>query len=73
MNLKTEELKNRIEAKKHQLLAFLAETKADTEGAVSEKRKDAEGKLKQLDEHLKDGWERLTDQVADKLNAWLKS
>ena len=73
MAIKTEELKNRIEAKKHELMASLANSKADAAGEAADKRQSAEKKLRELEGYLKDGWDRVTDQISNKLNDWLKS
>lgn len=72
MTLKTSELKDRINEKKHELLATLSRTKADTKGDAGDLRDKTERKLRQLDDYLKDGWDKMTDQVSAKLNDWLK-
>lgn len=66
------ELKDRVEAKKHDLLAKLNTLKAD---AREESREQAEGmkkRLEELEETLKDGWENVSEKVSGKLNEWLK-
>jgi hypothetical protein len=70
---KTNELKDRIEAKKHELLARLSELKADTRAEAAEQREKLSAKLSQLEESLKDGWENVSDKVSSKLNEWLKN
>jgi DNA-binding transcriptional MerR regulator len=70
---KSNELKDRIEAKKHELLARLAELKADTRAEAGEQREKISAKLDQLEQNLKDGWENLSDKVSGKLNEWLKN
>ena len=73
MITKVEELKDRIEAKKHELQARLAANKADVRAEAAEQRDRIQRKLNELEEHLKGGWDRVSDQVASKLNQWLKS
>ena len=67
MSLKTDELKDRIEAKKHELLARLNELKADSRAEAEEQRSKIKVKLDELEDTLKEGW----DKAAAKLNTWL--
>jgi hypothetical protein len=68
---KTDELKNRIEAKKHELQARLAELKADTKEDAASARDSIKQRLDELETALKDGWDNVTEAVAGKLNSWL--
>jgi hypothetical protein len=67
MSLKTDELKDRIQAKKHELLARLNELKADNRADAAEQRSKIKVKLDELENTLKEGW----DKAAAKLNTWL--
>ena len=67
MSNKTNELKDRIEAKKHELLARLNELKADSRAEASEQSSKIKLKLDELEDTLKEGW----DKAAVKLNSWL--
>jgi len=67
MSIKTDELKDRIEAKKHELLARLNELKADSRAEAAEQRSKIKVKLDELEDTLKEGW----DKAAAKLNTWL--
>jgi hypothetical protein len=66
-----DELKDRYEAKKKSLSARLAELKADGRHEAIEARSKIEQKLKEAEEWLKDGWEKMSEPTAAKMNAWL--
>ncbi len=68
----TDELKNRIEAKKLRLQAKIKELQADTEASSREQAQKLQAKLDSLNESVKDGWDNVTDAIAGKLNDWLK-
>jgi ElaB/YqjD/DUF883 family membrane-anchored ribosome-binding protein len=68
MSNQTKELKDRIEAKKHELMARLSELKADTRAEAGDTSAKIKARLDELEKHLKDGWDKATD----KLNDWLK-
>jgi hypothetical protein len=67
-----QELKSRIEAKKKQLEADLAKAKSDAQGKGNEAVAAIESKLHELNSSLKSGWDNLSEDVAAKLNKWLK-
>jgi len=67
MSNQTKELKDRIDAKKHELMARLSELKADTRAEAGEQTAKIKERLDELEEHLKAGW----DKAAAKLNEWL--
>ena len=69
---KTEELKDRVEAKRHELLAKLNELKADARAEAQEQHHRVREKLSELERTLKDGWDKVSNDVAAKLNEWLK-
>lgn len=71
MNQK-EELKARVSAKKKELEARLASLEADAGAGAREQRAKLERKLDQLGEEIKKGWDELTEDVAARLNRWLK-
>ena len=66
-----DELKDRFEAKQKSLSAKLAELKADGRHEAIESRGKIEQKLQEAKEFLKDGWDRITEPMAAKMNDWL--
>ncbi len=73
MSLSTQELKLRVEAKMNELKAQLKNFAADGAGEAREQKTSIESRLKNAEVHIKDGWDKITDQAANKLNEWLKS
>ena len=69
---KSDELKDRIEARKHELLAKYNELKADSRKEVGETRTKLKARLDELEAHLKLGWAKVNDDVRVKLNRWLE-
>jgi hypothetical protein len=67
-----EELRNRIEAKRHRLEAEWKQLKADGREAGREREKEIKAQLEELQQHVGQGWDRLSETVAGKLNEWLK-
>lgn len=72
MTNKTSELRHRVEARKKELEASLERAKADAQGKVSKTAERIQLKLYELNDHLREGWDNLSDAVADRLNGWLK-
>jgi hypothetical protein len=70
---KTDELKDRVEARKHELLSRFNDLKADSRADAAGERDRIKSKLDELEGSLKDGWDRVSDAVASKLNDWLKN
>jgi hypothetical protein len=68
---RSEELRDRIEARKHELLAKYNELKADTRRDAAEVRTRVKARLDELEVHLKNGWDKVSDDVRTKLNKWL--
>ncbi len=68
---KSSELRDRIEARKHELLAKYNELKADTRREAAEARTRVKTRLDELEVHLKNGWDKVSDEVRTKLNKWL--
>jgi len=68
----TDELKNRIEARKHELMAKYKELEADARAESRQGRDRIKARLDDLETTLKDGWEKMSDSVASKLNSWLE-
>lgn len=68
---KGDELRDRVEARKHELLAKFNELKADTRHEAAEARTRLKARLDELELQIKDGWARVTDEVRGKLNEWL--
>jgi hypothetical protein len=71
MLTKSDELKDRINVKKHELLAKYNELKADANANASGARDKVKAKLDDLEDALKDGWDNMTDAVKTRLNSWL--
>lgn len=71
MITKGDELKDRVEAKRHELMAKLSELRADSRKEARDAYDKAKASLSDLEETLKDGWEKATDVVRSKLNTWL--
>jgi hypothetical protein len=69
---KSDELKDRIEARKHELLAKYNELKADSRHEAAEARTRLKARLDELELHLKAGWAKVNDEVRTKLNGWLE-
>jgi hypothetical protein len=69
----TEQLKDRVEARRHELMAKYNELKADSRGDAASARDSVKAKLDELETTLKDGWDNLSDAVADRLNRWLNN
>lgn len=71
MMKKSDELKDRVEARKHELLSRYNELKADSRHDAIEMRTKLKMKLDELEKDLKSGWERVDDKVRAKLSKWL--
>lgn len=69
---RSKELEHRVEAKKRQLQARLAELQADAHGKGSEEETRVRSKLAEIEHHLKAGWHNLSESAAGKVNDWLK-
>lgn len=69
---KADELKDRIEARRHDLMAKYNDIKADTRAEAAETRAKLKRKLDELELHLKDGWDKVSDAVRAKLDKWLE-
>jgi hypothetical protein len=69
---KSDELRDRIEARKHELLAKYNELKADGRKEAAETRTRLKARLDELESHLKVGWAKVNDDVRTKLNHWLE-
>jgi hypothetical protein len=72
MLTRTDELKDRVNARKHDLLKKFNELKADTRHEAIEARAKVKERLDELEVHLKSGWDRLNDATQAKLDSWLK-
>lgn len=69
---KSDELRDRVEARKHELLAKYNELKADTRREATEARDRVKTRLDELEVQLKSGWTKVSDDVRAKLNQWLE-
>jgi hypothetical protein len=71
--MKTDALKDRVEARKHELLAKLNDLKADTKNQASDAHTKVKHKLDELELYLKEGWDKVNDATRTKLDHWLKN
>ena len=69
---RTDELKDRVDARKHELLSKFNELKADTRHEAIEARAKVKEKLDELELYLKVGWDKVNDGVHAKLDKWLQ-
>jgi hypothetical protein len=67
MGNRSEELRDRVEQKKHELLARLNELKADNRSEAREQSSKIKLRLDQLEDMVKEGW----DKAEVKINEWL--
>lgn len=68
---KKDELKDRIEARKHELISKFNDLKADTRHEAGATRDKLKAKLDELETNLKNGWDNISDAVRSKLSTWL--
>lgn len=69
---KSDELRDRVEARKHALLAKYNELKADTRREAGEARARLKARLDEVELHLKSGWDKISADVRAKLGQWLE-
>jgi hypothetical protein len=69
---KSDEFRDRIEARKHELLSKYNDLKADSRKEAGEVRTKLKARLDELEAHLKLGWAKVNDEVRVKLNRWLE-
>ena len=69
---KSDELRDRVEARKHELLAKYNELKADSRREAAEARTRVKARLDEVERYLKSGWDKITDDVRTTLNKWLE-
>ena len=67
----TDELKDRIEARKLLINAKLVELRADARHEAAGMRDNRSASLADLETTLHDGWDNVNDAVRAKLHAWL--
>lgn len=73
MRSQSQELKERVNAKQKELEAEISRLKADARGGARGQIERLEGKLAEMREVLRDGWDRVTEAGAAKLNRLLES
>lgn len=71
--MKTDALKDRVEARKHELLAKLNDLKADTKNQAGDAHTKVKHKLDELELYLKEGWDKVSEATRSKLDHWLKN
>ena len=67
-----DELKNRVEARKHDIEAEIARLKADAGEKQRDRIERLEKRLQEASDVVKGGWQDLSDSVVSQLNDWLK-
>jgi len=72
MTDKGDELRDRVEARKHALLAKYNELKADSRREAAEARARLKARLDELELHVKSGWDKVSADVRAKLSRWLE-
>ena len=65
------ELKSRMEARRKEMEARLAELKADASGKQRELVDSLEKDFHSMSDAVQEGWDQLTDKTVAKLNEWL--
>jgi hypothetical protein len=65
-------LKDRIEARKHELLSKYNDLKADTKQESVSARDKMKKKLDELEDYLREGWDKVSDATRSKLDKWLE-
>jgi len=68
MSTKSNELKDRIEAKKHELLSCLAELKADSRAEAREQSSKIKLRLDEVEDYIKEGWDKANVKLSEWLN-----
>lgn len=68
---KSDELRDRVEARKHELLSKYNDLKADSRKEAAETRTRLKARLDELEAHLKLGWAKVNDEVRTKISQWL--
>jgi hypothetical protein len=66
-----EELKDRVNVRKHELLAQLSALKADVRHEATEARENISARLQELEDMVRDGWDNLSDAAKGKIDRWL--
>jgi hypothetical protein len=72
MSLDTEQLKLRVEAKIDALKSQLKSYAADKKAESNVQKAETESKLREVETHIKNGWDKMTAEASAKLNEWLK-
>ncbi|HEY0483850.1 MAG TPA: hypothetical protein VGD37_40300 [Kofleriaceae bacterium] len=67
----SDELRDRVEARKHELLAKYNDLKADSRHEAAEARTRIKARLDELELQLKAGWAKVNADVRSKINDWL--
>lgn len=67
----TTELKDRVESRRLELKAKLKALKAETRHDAIAARDRIQGALVEVEEHIKEGWDKISDGARAKLQEWL--
>jgi hypothetical protein len=67
-----EKLKEKIEARKQELLTKYNQLKSDAGADAAATRARVKRQLDELELHLKGGWDKLSESVRSKLGTWLE-
>lgn len=68
-----QELRERLEAKKHEWQAELQRLKNDSSEEASKRQAEVEAKISEAQTYLGEKWDSLTEQLAGKVNNLLSS
>lgn len=69
---KSDELRDRVEARKHELLSKYNDLKADSHHEAIELRSRLKARLDEAELHLKAGWDKVSAEARTKLDQWLE-
>jgi hypothetical protein len=69
---KSDELRDRVEARKHELLSKYNDLKADSRHEAIELRSRLKARLDEAELHLKAGWDKVSAEARTKLDQWLE-
>ena len=67
-----DELRERIEARKLELLAKYSELRTKARHETADARDRIRVQLDEVARHLRNGWDKLNDEVRSNLNTWLE-
>jgi len=72
MSLTKQELKLRVDARSTSSRPSWGPWRPTGTAEAQKRKEQLEASLTDAQAHIKDGWEKITDQASSKLNEWLK-